>query len=96
LAHGKAFKGRPEISTKRRPIMRPNSVFGLVLLVLGVLVLSIHSITYFTTEHVAGPLGFFAWDVTRPHTIFINPIAGIVAIAVGIALVLLARRPRAI
>src|SRR5262245_19931208 len=82
---------------KKEPIMRPYSAAdGLVLLVLGVLVLSIHSITYFTTEHVAGPLGFFAWDVSRPHTIFINPIAGIVALAVGIALVILARRPRAI
>jgi len=76
--------------------MRPYSVIGLVLLVLGVLVLSIHSVTYFTTEHVAGPLGFFAWDISRPHTIFINPIAGIVALAIGIALVILARRPRAI
>ena len=38
-----------------------------------------------------GPLGFFAWEVERPHTIFINPLAGIVALAVGIALVLMAR-----
>jgi hypothetical protein len=73
--------------------MRP-SVIGLVLLVLGVLVLSVHSVTYFTTEHVAGPFGFFAFDVSRPHTIFINPIAGIVALAVGIALVLMSRRSR--
>jgi len=76
--------------------MRAYPAIGLVLLVLGVLVLSIHSVTYFTTERVAGPLGFFAWDVSRPHTIFVNPIAGIVALAVGIALVVLARRPRAI
>jgi len=73
--------------------MRP-SVIGLVLLVLGVLVLSIHSVTYFTTDHVVGPFGFFALDVSRPHTIFINPIAGIVALAVGIALVLMSRRSR--
>lgn len=73
--------------------MRP-SVIGLVLLVLGVLVLSVHSITYFTTEHVAGPFGFFTVDVSRPHTIFINPIAGIVALAVGIALLLMSRRSR--
>ena len=67
--------------------MRPYSVGGLILIVLGVLAFSIHSVTYFSTEQVAGPLGFFAWDVSRPHTIFINPIAGIVAVAVGIALV---------
>lgn len=68
--------------------MRPYSIFGLTLIVLGILALSVHSITYFTTEQVVGPLGFFVWDVSRPHTIFINPIAGIVAVAVGIALVL--------
>ncbi len=73
--------------------MRP-SASGLVLLVLGVLILSVHSVTYFTTEHVAGPLGFFAWDVSRPHTIFINPIAGIAALATGLALVLMTRRSR--
>jgi hypothetical protein len=49
-------------------------------------------VTYFSTERVVGPLGFFAWDVSRPHTIFISPLAGIVAIAVGVALVFMARR----
>jgi hypothetical protein len=72
--------------------MRPYSVVGLVLIVLGVLALAVRSVTYFTTEHVTGPLGFFAWEVERPHTIFISPLAGIVALAVGIALVLMARR----
>jgi hypothetical protein len=67
--------------------MRPYLALGLVLIVLGILALSVHSITYFTNEQVVGPLGFFAWDVSRPHTIFINPIAGIVAIAAGFALV---------
>ncbi len=73
--------------------MRSFSIVGLILIVLGVLALMVRSFTYFTTEHVTGPLGFFAWEVERPHTIFINPIAGIVAVAVGIALVLMARRP---
>ena len=70
--------------------MRPYSVGGLILIILGVLALSIHSITYFSNDHVVGPLGFFAWDVSRPHTIFINPIAGIAALVVG--MVLIARR----
>ena len=74
--------------------MRPYSIGGLILVILGVLALSVHSVTYFSTEHEIGPLGFFAWDVSRPHTIFINPIAGIVAIGVGLALVLMTRRPR--
>ena len=71
--------------------MRP---IGIVLIVLGILALSVHSITYFTHDQVAGPLGFFAWDVERPHTLFINPIAGIAAIGVGLALVFVPR-PRA-
>ena len=76
--------------------MRPYSVAGVILVVLGVLAFSIRSITYFTNEQVVGPLGFFAWDVSRPQTIFINPIAGIIAIAVGVALLMTARGPRAI
>ena len=72
--------------------MRTYSVVGLILIVLGVLALSVHSITYFSTETVTGPLGFFAWDVERPHTIFISPIAGIVALAVGIGLIFVDRR----
>ena len=56
------------------------------------LALAIRSVTYFTTDTVVGPLGFFAWDVSRPHTIFISPVAGIVALAIGTVLVLNARR----
>jgi hypothetical protein len=40
--------------------------------------------------------GVFAWDVSRPHTIFINPIAGIAAIAVGIALAIAPGRQAAV
>jgi hypothetical protein len=75
--------------------MRPFSIVGLVLIVLGVLallVLLVRSVTYFTTEHVTGPLGFFAWEVERPHTIFISPLAGIVAVVIGLVLVMMARR----
>jgi hypothetical protein len=69
--------------------MRPYSVGGIMLIVLGVLALSIHSITYFTHEQVAGPLGFFAWDVQHPHTIFFNPFVGLIAIVIGFMLAML-------
>lgn len=72
--------------------MRPYAVGGVILIILGVMAFSIHSITYFSTEHEVGPLGFFAWDVSRPHTIFINPFAGIVALAIGVGLLLMDRR----
>ena len=73
--------------------MRPQSVVGFVLVVLGVLALLVRSFTYFTTEHVTGPLGFFTWEVERPHTIFVSPLAGIVAVVIGLVLVFVARRP---
>jgi hypothetical protein len=76
--------------------MQPQSIGGVALIILGILALSIHSITYFTTEHVAGPLGFFAWEVERPHTIFLNPIVGVVAIALGIGLMMMGRRRLAV
>jgi hypothetical protein len=71
--------------------MRPYSIVGLILIVLGALALVVRSITYFTTDHVTGPLGFFAWEVDKPHTIIISPLAGIVAIVVGLVLVLMTR-----
>jgi hypothetical protein len=76
--------------------MQPQSIGGLCLIVLGALALVVRSFTYFTTEHVAGPLGFFVWEVERPHTIFINPIFGLVAIALGIGLLLMGRRKPAV
>ena len=72
--------------------MQPRSIVGLILIILGVLELSVQSITYFSTNHEVGPLGFFAWDVSQPHTIFLNPIAGLIAIGVGVALVVVSRR----
>jgi len=75
--------------------MQPYSVAGLILIALGVLALMVRSITYFTTEQVTGPLGFFAWDVSRPHTIIISPIAGLAALVVGIALLSMSRRSAA-
>jgi hypothetical protein len=72
--------------------MRPYAAAGLVLIILAVLMLSVHSFTYFSSEHEVGPLGFFAWDVSKPHTIFVNPVAGLVALAIGIALLVSGRR----
>jgi hypothetical protein len=63
-------------------------VIGLVLLVLGVVALVVPTFTYFTTERVAD-VGFFKIDVSRPHTIVLNPIVGGVAVAAGAVLVLL-------
>jgi len=67
--------------------MRPLVLIGLILVVLGVVALAIPSFTFFTTEHVADA-GFFKIDISRPHTLVINPIVGGVALAAGIVLLI--------
>jgi uncharacterized membrane protein HdeD (DUF308 family) len=71
--------------------MRPLLLIGLVLVILGIVALAIPSFTFFTTERVADA-GFFKIDISRPHTIVINPIVGGIALAAGIGLVILGLR----
>ena len=71
--------------------MRLSFVSGLVLIALGILALFIRSVTYFSTDQVTGPLGFLTWNVSEPHTIFFGPVAGIIALVAGIALVVMSR-----
>lgn len=75
--------------------MRTGAVIGLLLIVLGIAALSIHSFTFFTQERVVDT-GFFTLDVQRPHTIVINPIAGIVAVIAGLVLFVAGRRPASV
>ena len=73
--------------------MRALAILGILLIVFGVLVLGFQGVTYFTNERVvdAGPIKV---DVQRPHTIILNPVAGVVAVAAGLVLVLVGvRRP---
>jgi hypothetical protein len=74
--------------------MRPLLLIGLGLVVLGIVALAIPSFTFFTTERVADA-GFFKIDISRPHTIVINPIVGGIALAAGIVLVIAGRRSAA-
>jgi hypothetical protein len=76
---------------ERRLRMRPLVVIGLILVVLGIVALAVPSFTFFTTERVAD-VGFFKIDISRPHTIILNPIVGGAALVVGIVLVLMGRR----
>ena len=71
--------------------MRPLVVIGLILVVLGIVALAVPSFTYFTTDRVAD-VGFFKIDISRPHTIVLNPIVGGIALAAGIVLVLVGLR----
>jgi hypothetical protein len=77
--------------TNRRLRMRPLIVIGLILVVLGTVALAVPSFTYFTTERAAD-FGFFKIDISRPHTIIMNPIVGGAALVAGIVLLLMGRR----
>jgi formate hydrogenlyase subunit 3/multisubunit Na+/H+ antiporter MnhD subunit len=71
-------------------------LIGLILVALGIVALAIPTFTFFATERVAD-VGFFKIDVSRPHTIVINPIVGVIALTAGIVLVLVglySRSPR--
>ena len=72
--------------------MRPLMMIGLILVVLGIVAVAIPSVTYFTTERVAD-VGFLRIEVSKPHTIVLNPVVGVVALVVGLVLVLMGRRP---
>lgn len=72
--------------------MRPLVLVGLLLIVLGIIALVVPGFTFFTTDHVAD-VGYFSVNVSRPHTIVFNPIVGIIAVAAGIVLVIVGRRP---
>ena len=77
--------------------MRPYySLAGLMMLMFGALVLCVRSIASFTHEQMVGPLGVFSWDDVHPHTLLVSPLAGIVAMAVGIAMIAVAHRQHTI
>lgn len=67
---------------------------GLLLVVLGVVALAVPSFTFFTKERVADA-GFFTIDLSRPHTVVLNPIVGGVALVAGLVLVVIGLRPKA-
>jgi hypothetical protein len=71
--------------------MKTVVLVGLILVVLGVVALAVPSVTFFTTERVVDA-GFLKIDMERPHTIVFNPIVGVIALAAGLALVLVGGR----
>jgi hypothetical protein len=70
-------------------------VFGMLLVVLGILALAVPSFTFFTTER-AVDAGFFTIDYEKPHTIVLNPIVGIVAVLAGVLILFTSRRTEAV
>ncbi len=63
---------------------------GVILLAIGVICFAIPSVTFFTQKRVADA-GFFHIDISKPHTIFLNPGMGAIIMAAGVIVLLLAR-----
>ncbi len=74
--------------------MKPISIAGLVLIVLGVAALAYQGITYTSRETVVD-LGPIHATADRQRTLAIPPIAGIAAVAGGVALLVAGMRRRA-
>lgn len=70
--------------------MNPRMLLAIVLIVIGVLGLAYQGFTYTTRDRVvdAGPIKI---DADRQHTVPIAPIVGGVALAGGLALLVLGR-----
>ncbi|MGE3958366.1 MAG: DUF3185 domain-containing protein [Vicinamibacterales bacterium] len=68
-------------------------IVGITLIVLGIAALALGGFSFTTRERVldAGPLKV---DTTEEHTIPVAPIAGVVAVVAGIALVMVPGRSR--
>jgi multidrug transporter EmrE-like cation transporter len=69
--------------------MRPLGVVGIILIVAGVIVLALRGISYTKDRDTAklGPV-----EISAEKKGFVPPIAGIVAVGVGLVFVALARR----
>jgi hypothetical protein len=71
--------------------MKPATLVGIVLIVLGALALAYQGITYTTREKVVD-LGHIKASVDKQKTIPLPPILGAVALAAGVVLLVVGKR----
>ena len=73
--------------------MKPLTIVGIVLIILGVVALAYQGISYTTTEKVVdiGPLKV---EAKREKTIPLPPVLGGVAVAAGVVLLIVGARSR--
>jgi uncharacterized membrane protein HdeD (DUF308 family) len=71
--------------------MRPATVVGIVLIVIGIVALAYQGITYTTKENVVD-LGPLKVEAKREKTIPLPPVVGVVALVGGIVLVAVSGR----
>jgi hypothetical protein len=73
--------------------MRPLTIVGILLIVLGAIALAYQGITYTTSEKIVD-LGPLKVEAQREKTIPLPPVLGGVAVAAGVILVLAGARGR--
>jgi uncharacterized membrane protein len=71
--------------------MKPLTLIGIILIVVGIVALAYQGITYTTSERVVD-LGPLKVDAKREKTIPLPPIAGGAALVVGVILVVVGSR----
>jgi uncharacterized membrane protein HdeD (DUF308 family) len=71
--------------------MKPATVIGVVLIILGIVALAYQGITYTSRENVVD-LGPLKVEAKREKTIPLPPVVGVAALVGGIVLVLVSRR----
>ena len=73
--------------------MKPITIIGVILIVLGVVALAYQGITYTRTEKVVD-LGPLKVEAQREKTIPLPPVLGGVAVAAGVVLLIVGSRSR--
>jgi hypothetical protein len=71
--------------------MRPATVIGVILIVIGIVALAYQGITYTTKEKVVD-LGPLKVEANREKTIPLPPVVGVIALVGGIVLVAVSAR----
>jgi uncharacterized membrane protein HdeD (DUF308 family) len=71
--------------------MKPATMIGVVLIILGIVALAYQGITYTSRENVVD-LGPLKVEAKREKTIPLPPVVGVAALVGGIVLVLVSRR----
>ena len=71
--------------------MKPVTLVGIALIILGVLTLAYQGITYTTREKVID-LGSFTASVDKERRVPLSPIVGVLALAGGVMLVVVGAR----
>jgi len=71
--------------------MKPATMIGIVLIILGIVALAYQGITYTSRENVVD-LGPLKVEAKRERTIPLPPVVGVAALVGGIVLVLVSRR----